>query len=192
MNPEPRRVAILCPAASLRQTWQLTDRLRYDVTIGVNHACGTFPVHWVCACDLPTIAKLRAMPMVGIITPRNVIEALRSGEGASYWAEGQVWNPKPWHHVEACFWDDLTYAHGGTPCNFSAPSAVACAIAWGAQEVDLFSAEMRGTGGVDGTTGENRSDDRWQREARDLQAIQRRARDVRIRRILALPVPLPE
>jgi hypothetical protein len=186
------RVAILCPGPSLRRTWSDELRADYIVTIGVNHACGAFAVDWLCAADLPTVfAKLRRLPDSGVIAPLNVIDALQSGAGAELWNEGNPpWDPTPWcsklglHH-----WEHLDLANRDAPCNYSAVAALAYAVQFRAV-VDVYGADMRGTAGVDGIGGENRSDERWERERRDLAAVVARS-GARVRRITPYPPENP-
>jgi hypothetical protein len=186
------RIAILCPGPSLRRTWSDELRGSYITTIGVNHACGAFAVDWLCAADLPTVfAKLRRLPDTGVITPRNVHEAVFNGTGSELWNEGNPpWDPTPWRRrMSVAFWEHLDLANRDAPCNYSAVAALAYAVQFRA-EVDVYGADMRGTAGVDGIGGENRSDERWERERRDLAAVVARS-GARVRRITTYPPENP-
>lgn len=154
--------AIYCPGPSLRWHCNRPNEFSppswYDQTWAVNTAIKLVCGDWLAAGDAVFFAGLLGdhRPGVGVITMRDSVAAARA------WAPGR----------EIANWDaaPLIAEHKarGAPINWSLQSALCHAHARGAELVDVYGCDLAGTVDATGYAGENRNDDRWARERRDL------------------------
>ncbi len=151
--------AILCPGPSLAETCPPDDGLKsFDVVIAVNRAIMLRPgiekfIHWHACGDWDTLYSIRSKPTVGICSQRDVWRITTGGQHAGMYA-GLKWQ----------VWEELGVAPG-----YSVISALALAHRLGEKTVMVFGDDKQGLKDWDGTSGRNRKDERWAREA-ELQA----------------------
>ncbi len=156
------KAAICCPGPSLPQTWM--GRHPYDTVWAVNRALMVVDADWLSAGDAPLFAGLLpddARPRQGVITMADTIRGFRDKPG---------WTGLTWHSWESYALMDEHLALG-RPISWSVQAALCHAYALGARTIDLYGCDgLRSTTILDctGYGGEDRSQDRWQREALDL------------------------
>ncbi len=137
--------AILCPGPSLKA---LEVVPRVDLTIAVNRAALTFACDWWAARDYPMIRD-NAAKVLAIRTTANDLRGRLNRFRVLATAEE---------------------LNGWCPANLlgtlTALLALLFAAKEGATRIDVYGADWKGTQDYDGTeAGENRTDERWAKEA---------------------------
>lgn len=154
------KVAVCCPGPSLPTTWM--GRHPYDAVWAVNRALIVVDADWLSAGDPPIFDGLlppEAKPRLGVITMKDTLVRFKP-----------MWPDLLWHSWEEYGLMD-EHAAFGRPLSWSVQAALCHAFALGAKRIDLFGCDgVRSTTTIDctGYAGEDRSQDRWQREALDL------------------------
>ncbi len=156
--------AIYCPGPSLRTHIERSgvDVLLcgYQRTWAVNNALKLIRADWLAAGDSAWFNGLLGprRPGVGVLTMADNRKAIAGDES---W-KGRViatWGEVPLideHHRR------------GRPINWSLQSALCQAAMLDAKRIDLYGCDMAGVEDAAGYRGEDRSDDRWERERGDL------------------------
>jgi hypothetical protein len=157
------RAAVCCPGPSLPRRWP--GRAGYDLVWAVNRALIPVPdADWLSAGDpvlFTGLLPVGCRPRVGAVTMDPTIDAVRD---LPAWA-GLAW--VPWSALA------LVAAHKprGRPIAWSVQVALCHAAELGATQVDLYGADGAAAGtplDCTGYAGEDRSIERWRREALDL------------------------
>lgn len=157
------RVAVCCPGPSLPIRWP--GRAGYDLVYAVNRAL--IPVSdadWLSAGDPPLFTGLLpdgCRPRTGVVSMETTIDQVADIPG---WA-GLTW--VGWRSIP------LLDAHKprGRPISWSVQVALCHAAQLGAVHIDLFGADGAASGTAfdcTGYVGEDRTPERWRREALDL------------------------
>lgn len=150
--------AIICPGPSLLHCGIIGD---YDLTIAVNNAIKLAEADWLCAADVVFYRGLLGefRPRTGVLTMDDVVQKKKTLEN---------WGGLQWHG-----WSDIPliaeHRHRDRPINWSLQAALCFAAYKGATQVDIYGCDLVGVEDATGYGGEDRTEDRWRREARDLQ-----------------------
>ncbi len=155
-------VAVLCPGPSLMRTWPLAE-IVYDKVLTVNTAAKLVRGDWLCAGDKCFFRGLLGdapRPRDGVLTcPDSLTDA-------------REWSPR----TQVDSWDAVSaidlHRQRGRPINWTVQSALCLAKSLGALRVDLYGCDGAAGGQVEDATGyrgEDRSAERWEREASDIE-----------------------
>lgn len=154
------KAAVLCPGPSLQ--FLRSPVVGYDATWAVNTALKLQDADWFSAADMPLYKGLVAdrRPRIGALTMGSTMEKART---LPDWLGVKKW--VPWSNVS--FID--RHVKTGRHINWSLQAALCHAAELGAKTIDIYGCDLAGTVDASGYGGEERTEDRWQREARDLQ-----------------------
>jgi len=169
-----KRVAVLCPGPSIKVTWPpvipaepgaalMSSPPLYDLTIAVNNAIAHHPADWWCCQDGGPLKKYHGQPRVGICTSRSQANSIRAGE----------------FHPNVDSMDGLVVLESGVINHHDVPrvagwsmtNAIMLACRLGAKSIDLYGVDHDGDEYFDGPMNKRGLDNRWAREARDLEAV---------------------
>lgn len=154
------KAAILCPGPSLKKLGQIPPG--YDATWAVNTAIKMHKTDWLGAGDIPLFRGLLGdfRPKTGVLTMGATAKKAKT---LPDWMYVETW-------VE---WSDVhlikEHEKRGRPINWGIQAALCHAYELGAKEIDIYGCDLAGVEDATGYGGEERTEDRWQREARDLQ-----------------------
>lgn len=166
------RALICCPGKSLPDAYRLTRMAtmagvdEYRTVIAVNNAIALVDADWLAAGDIPMIEILRGKRL----RPRRGILALSS-------TVTECCRADHWTGLDWLTWEDLALheahnaalaAAGRRPISWSIQSALLLAHHLGHSVARVIGADMIGEADCTGFVGEDRSNDRWQRERLDL------------------------
>jgi hypothetical protein len=145
-------VRVLCPGPSLATTWLREGVGCIGPTIAVNRAIDFTCCDWLVAGDAITFGRIRSRPLRGVCTFNNNI---------------REYIPPRWQPIECVAWEDLL--HPPEPAQWGIEGAMLLARRLaGTRRLDIaiYGCDRVGLNDWDGTPPEDdRSDDRWQREA---------------------------
>lgn len=157
--------AIYCPGPSLQTLVARGDITKYhgdyDLTIAVNTAIKLVTCMWLSAGDISLYRGVLgdARPSCGILTMGATSELLR--------------DDPDWTGIRYRTWNSVRliadHKTRGRPLNWSLQAALCFAADLGATHIDIYGCDLAGVTDASGYRGEDRSEDRWLREARDLQ-----------------------
>lgn len=151
------KAAIYCPGPSLLRC---VPANYYDVSWAVNTALKIMKTDWLSAGDPCFFRGLLGehRPLRGVLSMGSVIDKCHD-----FWPTVVHWHR--WSSVP------LIGKHKelGRPLNWSLQAALCHAAHLGAKEIDIYGCDLAGVEDATGYGGEERTEDRWQREARDLQ-----------------------
>lgn len=156
--------AVCCPGPSLPTVWRSAPRHYHEVwTVNTGLRILGNSANWLAAGDLTVVQALvgRHRPMHGVLTLDDHIPLMSKDPG--------------WGGMEWVAWSAVPligeHARRGRPLTWSVQSALCHAAQRGSTRIDLFGADGVASGTVidcTGYRGEDRSADRWRREAADL------------------------
>jgi hypothetical protein len=165
----PRRIAILSAGPSLIRTWRERNRASFYETIAVNRALMVCDADWLVAGDACVFACLGdRRPRLGFVTFRDADIP---------WPHRRDWSVQHLGTLSRRDWQDLPLlfprsdAPGAAdPLQWSIQAAILLAVQHQADVLEIFGHDATCAPDVSGDPGEDRTRERWDREARDLSA----------------------
>lgn len=151
-------VAVCCPGPSLLRTYAGFGG-DYDTVWAINTAIKVVSADWLSGGDLAVYDLAGDFrPRVGALATPDTVRRLR--------------DRPTWAALALRSWDDVpgiaAQQAAGRPINWSMQAALLHAAHLGARRIDLYGCDLAGVPDCTGYAGEDRTADRWQREARGL------------------------
>jgi hypothetical protein len=168
----PRRIAILSAGPSLTRTWRERHRASFAMTIAVNRALKVVDADWLVAGDACVFACLGdRRPRDGFVTFRDaIIDPIA-------WPHRRDWTLRHFGFLNRRDWQELIplfarseAPNAPDPMQWSIQAAITLAVRHLADVIEIFGHDATTAPDVSGDPGEDRTRERWAREARDLTA----------------------